>query len=75
MNFNEKTVFVIDHTSAFAKPSGDEIVIEPSGKQVVPPKTVYKKSIWANVVDAVLQYCRIVYDIFSVDKSVSEPHV
>ncbi|CAL8084359.1 unnamed protein product [Calicophoron daubneyi] len=68
--FNEKTVFLLNHTSYFRNPSGDEVALEPIVKGAS-PKAIFKKSMWSNLVDAVLQYCRVVFDIFSSEKPIS----
>ncbi|TPP57943.1 Cell cycle regulator Mat89Bb [Fasciola gigantica] len=66
-DYNAKTVFLLDHTNHFKQPSGDEIVMDGSSK-MCNNKRVFHKSIWSNVTDAVLQYCRIAYDVFSSEK-------
>ncbi|KAF7258189.1 hypothetical protein EG68_04586 [Paragonimus skrjabini miyazakii] len=69
MEFSDKTVFVLNHTAYF-NTLGDEISFD-SGTKTSVIKTSYRKSIWSNAVDAVLQYCRIVFDIFSHEKPIS----
>lgn len=68
-NFNDKTVIVINHTHLFEKCSGDTLVLDAGIKQSS-SKFVYNKSIWSNVIEAVLQYCRVVFDLFSMEKRV-----
>ncbi|KAA3674496.1 uncharacterized protein DEA37_0008866 [Paragonimus westermani] len=69
MEFSDKTVFVLNHTAYF-NTLGDEIPFD-SGTKTSVVKTSYRKSVWSNTVDAVLQYCRIVFDVFSHEKPIS----
>ena len=64
---SHKTVFLLDQSSAFAQPC-EEIEIESNksnqqatGFPTLPP---ILKSIWTSAVESVLEYCRIVWDIF-----------
>ena len=64
---SHKTVFLLDQSSAFAQPC-EEIEIESNkssqqatGFPTLPP---IQKSIWTSAVESVLEYCRIVWDIF-----------
>lgn len=69
VDFNEKTVFVLNHTSYFSTPSADELVLECGTKSSL--RAVLRRSLWSITIDAVLQYCRIVFDIFSREKPIS----
>ncbi|OON19570.1 hypothetical protein X801_04561 [Opisthorchis viverrini] len=71
MDFNEKTVFVLNHTQHFSQPSRDEIVLESGTKTTTSTKAIFRKSLWTNTTDAVMQYCRVVFDLFSHEKPIS----
>ncbi|TGZ75037.1 hypothetical protein CRM22_000611 [Opisthorchis felineus] len=71
MDFNEKTVFVLNHTQHFSQPSRDEILLESGTKTTTSTKAIFRKSLWTNTVDAVIQYCRVVFDLFSHEKPIS----
>ncbi|CAH8522318.1 unnamed protein product [Heterobilharzia americana] len=68
--YNGKTVLVLNHTHMVSCSSGDEIHLD-SGVKFVSKKATFRKSIWSNLVEAVIQYCRVVFDIFSTEKPIS----
>ncbi len=57
-----KTVFVLDQSSAFSQ-SCERLEIEIPKSTSIPAVPI-DKSIWTSVTESVLEYCRIVYDIF-----------
>lgn len=62
---NHKTVFVVDHTPYFGLASSAHIGMDfskrtPNG--VALPPTF--KSMWTTCIEAVVEYCRIVWDLF-----------
>lgn len=65
---SHKTVFLLDQSSAFAQPC-EEIEIESIKSTVsqqagFPPLPPISKTIWTSAIESVLEYCRIVWDIF-----------
>ncbi|CAH8564960.1 unnamed protein product [Schistosoma rodhaini] len=68
--YNGKTVLVINHTHMVSCFSGDELNLD-AGVKFVNAKMTFQKSIWSNLVEAVIQYCRVVFDIFSTEKPIS----
>ncbi|XP_018644388.1 hypothetical protein Smp_172000, partial [Schistosoma mansoni] len=68
--YNGKTVLVINHTHMVSCFSGDELNLD-AGVKFVNTKMTFQKSIWSNLVEAVIQYCRVVFDIFSTEKPIS----
>ncbi|KAK4471793.1 hypothetical protein MN116_004605 [Schistosoma mekongi] len=68
--YNGKTVLLINHTHMVGCFSGDELNLD-SGVKFINTKTVFQKSVWSNLVEAVIQYCRVVFDIFSTEKPIS----
>jgi len=62
---SHKTVFLLDQSSSFAQPC-EEIEIESakSNQSGFPPVSKIGKSIWTSATESVLEYCRIVWDIF-----------
>lgn len=62
---NHKTTIVVDHTPYFGLASSSHIKMDftkrPAGAPV--PSPVYK-SMWTCSIEAVLEYCRIVWDLF-----------
>ena len=65
---SHKTVFLLDQSSAFAQPCED-IEIESIKSNVsqqagFPPLPPISKTIWTSAIESVLEYCRIVWDIF-----------
>ncbi|CAH8543532.1 unnamed protein product [Schistosoma guineensis] len=68
--YNGKTVLVINHTHMVSCFAGDELNLD-AGVKFVNTKVIFQKSIWSNLVEAVIQYCRVVFDIFSTEKPIS----
>lgn len=66
---NHKTTFVVDHTPYFGLASNAHIKMDftkrPSGS--IQPASVFK-SMWTCSIEAVLEYCRIVWDLFPEGK-------
>ena len=62
---SHKTVFVLDHGPYFALPcqSVEYDAGRRGGPGFVPLKPI-KKLVWTSAVEAVSEYCRIVWDIF-----------
>jgi len=64
---SHKTVFLLDQSCAFAQ-SCEEIEIESAKSSIsqsgFPPVAKIGKSIWSSATESVLEYCRIVWDIF-----------
>ncbi|XP_070558814.1 integrator complex subunit 13-like [Ptychodera flava] len=69
---DHKTVFVLDHSPEFAescKHNVDfDIFTKSRGTTGVIPLAPIAKSLWTCAVEATLEYCRIVYDIFPSGK-------
>ena len=68
-----KTVIILDHSSFFARPSGITFNVNaqnPDQQQTTQHEetnnenTLGMKSLWTCVVECVLEYCRILFDIF-----------
>ena len=66
---NQKTIFVLVHTSDMLTPSGLEISLE-SKKSFSANPLIYNKTLWSAVCESVLEYIRIVYDIFGTEREV-----
>ena len=71
-----KTVIILDHSSFFARPSGITFNVNaqnPDQQQTTlhdetsNENTLGMKSLWTCVVECVLEYCRILFDIFEDD--------
>lgn len=72
-----KTVLILDHSSFFARPSGitfnvnvqnlDQQQPQQSANEVNNDIALGMKSLWTCVVECVLEYCRILFDIFEDD--------
>jgi len=66
---NHKTVFIVDHTPYFGLSSNAHIKMDfakrPSG--TIPPPPIFK-SMWTCSIEAVLEYSRIVWDLFPEGK-------
>lgn len=70
-NNNHKTIIVLDHTQYFGI-SGDTPMELDFGKNkcnMIPVPPVCK-SLWTTSVEASIEYCRIVWDIFPEGKLV-----
>ncbi|KAI5723879.1 hypothetical protein M8J76_012194 [Diaphorina citri] len=64
---NHKTVFVLDHSPYFGISSDYPIELDPADKSRGPgfiPIAPICKSLWTSTIEAVFEYCRIVWDIF-----------
>ncbi|XP_059045423.1 protein asunder [Achroia grisella] len=69
---NHKTIFVLDHTPYFGISSDFPIDFDNSksrGPGYVPLPSIYK-SLWTCSVEAAVEYCRIVWDLFPEGKLV-----
>ncbi len=69
-----KTVLILDHSSFFARPSGVtfNVYVQTNDQQqqhdeINNENTLGMKSLWTCVVECVLEYCRILFDIFEDD--------
>ncbi|CAF3254215.1 unnamed protein product [Rotaria sp. Silwood2] len=74
-----KTVLILDHSSFFARPSGVTFNVnvqntdqqqqqqQQQQDQINNENTIGMKSLWTCVVECVLEYCRILFDIFEDD--------
>jgi hypothetical protein len=68
-----KTVLILDHSSFFARPSGVtfNVNVQTTDQQqhdeINNENTLGMKSLWTCVVECVLEYCRILFDIFEDD--------
>lgn len=56
---NHKTVFVLDHSPYFGISADSLLDIVPTGPPI-------SKSLWTCSVEASIEYCRIVWDLFPV---------
>ena len=66
-----KTVFVLDHSPVFAKSSKQSIEYDALSKNRTPgiiPAAPITKSMWTCNVEALMEYMRVVYDIFPSDR-------
>lgn len=64
---NHKTIFVLDHSPYFSVSSDYPIELDPADKSRGPgfiPIAPITKSLWTSTIEAVFEYCRIVWDIF-----------
>ncbi|CAF1061870.1 unnamed protein product [Rotaria sordida] len=69
-----KAVLILDHSSFFARPSGVTFNVNVQNSdqqqqqdQVNNENTLGMKSLWTCIVECVLEYCRILFDIFEDD--------
>lgn len=66
---NHKTIFVVDHTPYFGLSSNAHVKMDftkrPSGSII--PSPIFK-SMWTCSIESVLEYCRIVWDLFPEGK-------
>jgi hypothetical protein len=71
-----KTVIILDHSSFFARPSGITFNVNAQNSdqqqttqhdETNNENTLGMKSLWTCVVECVLEYCRILFDIFEDD--------
>ena len=76
-----KTVLILDHSSFFSRPSGVTFnvnvqnVDQQQAEEVNNDNTLGMKSLWTCVVECVLEYCRILFDIFEDDALVRSDFV
>lgn len=71
---SHKTVFVVDHCPYMAESSRQQVecdVLTKTRAQGVIPLAPVSKSLWTCAVECSMEYCRILYDIYPVDKLVS----
>ncbi len=71
----DKTVLILDHSSFFARPSGVTFNVNIQNpeqhNEINNDISLGMKSLWTCVVECVLEYCRILFDIFEDDALVS----
>ncbi|PAA52267.1 hypothetical protein BOX15_Mlig015828g1 [Macrostomum lignano] len=71
---NHKTVIVIDHSQSFSMSSNEMINLDNIGgsKHAAAGNRIqlFSKTLWTCAVEAVLEYCRIVLDLFPCDEKV-----
>nr|CAB3256405.1 protein asunder homolog [Phallusia mammillata] len=68
---DHKTVFVLDHGQPMIESSKQMVDFDISTKsrpQGVVPLAPVSKSLWSSCMEALCEYCRIVWDIFPADK-------
>ena len=69
-----KTVFVLDHSAQFKNSSNQSTEYDILGKGktpgIIPAAPIYK-SLWTCTVEAVMEYVRIIYDIYPANRLVS----
>lgn len=71
---SHKTVFVVDHCPYMAESSRQQVecdVVTKSRAQGFIPLAPVSKSLWTCGVECSMEYCRILYDIYPIDKLVS----
>lgn len=71
---SHKTVFVLDHSHHFAKASGIVVDYDLGSKNRTPgfiPLHPLSKTMWTWSVECVLEFCRMVFDIFPTGKHIS----
>lgn len=69
-----KTVFILDHSSDFQKSCNQSVEYDILAKGKTPgmiPAAPIYKSLWTCSVESMMEYIRIIYDIFPSDKLVS----
>ena len=75
---NYKTVIVIDHSAKLLQSSHEDFEFDVSNKNKgsgsVIPLSPLSKSHWTSSIEAGLEFCRIIYDIFGCKKLVSLLH-
>lgn len=69
---NYKTVFVFDHGPKMLSPSDEEYEYDVANKNRpnIIPLAALSKSHWTCSIEAGLEFCRIIYDIFGRKKLV-----
>lgn len=66
---NHKTVFLLDHTPYFGISCGTQLEFGyTKGKPGIIPLLPISKSLWTCAVEAAMDYCRIVWDLFPEGK-------
>ncbi|XP_061769272.1 integrator complex subunit 13 isoform X1 [Nerophis ophidion] len=71
---SHKTVFVVDHCPYMAESSRQQVecdLLTKSRAQGVIPLAPVSKSLWTCAVECSMEYCRILYDIYPVDKLIN----
>ena len=71
---NHKTVFVLDHSSFFNQSCNQSVEYDILGKGKTPgiiPAAPIFKSLWTCSVETMMEYIRVVYDIYPTNKLVS----
>ncbi|XP_026182073.1 integrator complex subunit 13 [Mastacembelus armatus] len=71
---SHKTVFVVDHCPYMAESSRQQVecdVLTKSRAQGMIPLAPVSKSLWTCAVECSMEYCRILYDIYPMDKLVN----
>ncbi|KAM8884251.1 integrator complex subunit 13 isoform 2-T2 [Synchiropus picturatus] len=71
---SHKTVFVVDHCPYMSESSRQQVecdVLTKSRAQGVVPLAPVSKSLWTCAVECSMEYCRILYDIYPVDKLIN----
>ena len=69
-----KTAFVVDHCPYMAESSRQQVecdVLTKSRAQGVIPLAPVSKSLWTCAVECSMEYCRILYDVYPLNKLVS----
>lgn len=68
---NHKTMFVMDHSYRFLELSGETVDVDVSNRRKnVAPSMPVTKTMWTLCVEAVMEYCRISFDLFGLSKVV-----
>ena len=62
----KETCFVVDHSASFLDDSGARLELDTSqkNKNVLSFLSAIQKTIWTCIVEGVVEYCRVIYDIF-----------
>ncbi|KAM9772641.1 integrator complex subunit 13 [Syngnathus typhle] len=71
---SHKTVFVVDHCPYMSESSRQQVecdVLTKSRGQGVIPLAPVSKSLWTCAVECSMEYCRILYDIYPLDKLIN----
>lgn len=68
-----KTILVLDHSPSFLKSSNEPMEFDVVTKSRAPgfiPLAPVTKTVWTCAIEAVLEFARIIYDIYPTDKLV-----
>lgn len=69
-----KTIFILDHSPSMSrkvqKPVNLSYALEKASKTTDAPKIEVAQTLWTCAVQAMSEYCRIVWDIFGNERSV-----